>query len=83
MSSPEGSDSPALQYAREERSRRVTDSSDGSPRKSVGDIHVTIPQVEVDYKNGRERLRQAGKRTGVAIYLGSGETKDRKRLAPS
>ena len=50
LSSPEGSDSPALQYPREERSRGVTDSSDGSPRKSVGDIHVTVPHVEADYK---------------------------------
>lgn len=48
--SPEGSDSLASQNPRGERSRRVTDSSDSSPRKPVGDVQDTRPPVEVDYK---------------------------------
>lgn len=50
LSSPEGSDSPALQYPREDRNRRVTDSSDGSPRKPVRDVPVAGHPGEAAYR---------------------------------
>lgn len=50
LSSPEGSDSPAQQYPREDRNRRVTEPSEGSPRKPVRDIHTAGTPVEADFK---------------------------------
>lgn len=49
LSSPEGSDSPAL-YPRDDRNRMVTDSSDGSPRKPVRTVLAGGVPSAADYK---------------------------------
>lgn len=50
LSSPEGSDSPAQQRPREDRNRRITDSTEESPRKPVRDIHAAEPPGDASYK---------------------------------
>ena len=51
LSSPEGSDSPALRYASESRTRRLTDpSEEGSPQKPAREVHGTGPPAEAEYK---------------------------------
>ena len=51
LSSPESPGSPAMRYSSEDRNRRVTDPSDGSPRKPVRDIHGAGPPRESDLKS--------------------------------
>ena len=50
LSSPEGSDSPAPRYPSESRTRRITDPSEGSPRKNVREVHIGDPAGEAEYK---------------------------------
>ncbi|KAL9964040.1 hypothetical protein ACROYT_G027614 [Oculina patagonica] len=51
LSSPEGPNSPAVRYASDSRTRRVTDpSEEGSPRKPVREVHGAGPPGEGEYK---------------------------------
>ena len=50
LSSPEGSNSPAPPYGSESRTRRSTDPSDGSLRKTVREVHNNEPPGEAEHK---------------------------------
>lgn len=94
LSSPEGSDSPAFRYPTESRSRRVTDTSDGSPRKPVREVHSAGPPGEAEYKmkpkgyekryrsEGSPSTPEQGRRTAVKDirHVDDGRSERRKKI---
>lgn len=95
LSSPEGSDSPAVRYASESRTRRVTDpSEEGSPRKPVREVHGAGPPGEAEYKTkakgydkryrseGSPSTPEHGRRTVVkdTLHVEEGRAERRKKI---